>query len=84
MSDLVIIACPPYPELKEAPEDQPHSELFDCPKCKKQMWLSGKKRGAIMFHAVLEKEILLACYDCIRVYASENPEFFSGSEMVNI
>lgn len=82
--DLAMIMCPPYPEYKEAPKDQSHSELFDCPKCKNKMWLSQKKKGAIMLASALGKEILLACYDCITKLAEEEPEYFCNSTKVNL
>jgi hypothetical protein len=82
--DLAVIICPPYPEYKEYPKDQSHSELHDCPKCKNQMWLSDKKKGLLMFSSFLGKEILLACYDCITKIAKENPEFFTDSEEVEL
>jgi len=84
MSNFVMIACPPYPQYQTAPEDQPNSELRDCPKCKGKMWLSGKKRGLLMFHAVLKDEIFLACYDCVTKFAKENRGFFDDAEMMKI
>ena len=82
--DLAVIMCPPYPEYKEYPKDQSHSELFDCPKCKGKMWLSEKKKGVLMFASGLGKDILLACYDCITKLAEEDPELFRESEKVDI
>ncbi len=82
--DLAIVMCPPYPEYKEQPRDQSHCELFDCPKCKGKMWLSQKKKGAIMFAAVLGKEIFLACYDCITKLAKNEPELFKDHARVDI
>lgn len=84
MNDAVIIVCPPYPEYKNAPEDQSHSELFDCPKCKQKMWLSEKKKGVLMFSSCLNKEIILACYDCFRKLAKENSCIFSDLIKVDI
>lgn len=82
--DLAIIMCAPYPEYKEQPKDQSHCDLFDCPKCKGKMWLSQKKKGAILYSAAIGREILLACYDCIKRLAKEDPELFKDSERVNI
>ena len=76
--------CPPYPEYKEALKDQSHCELFECPMCKNQMWLSEKKKGALMFSSCLGKEILLGCYDCIKQEVENNPSFFIGSQQVNL
>jgi hypothetical protein len=84
MTDLVVVMCPPYHEYKEAPEDQSYSELQDCPKCKRQMWLSEKKKKLLMFAACLEKDILLACYDCITQMAKDDPSLFTESEQVNL
>lgn len=82
--DLVIFMCPPYPEYKEAPKDHSHSELRDCPRCKEKMWLSEKKKGALMFASCIGKEILLACYTCITRLAKEEPELFTESKRVDL
>lgn len=82
--DLVIIMCPPYPEYKEAPKDQSHCELFECPKCKEKMWLSEKKKGALMFSSCIGKEILLGCYDCIKKTIESDPSFFTDIKQVNL
>jgi len=82
--DLAIVMCPPYPEYKEAPKDQSHSELFDCPKCKGKMWLSEKKKGVLMFVSSTGSNILLACYNCITALAMEKPEYFIDSERVDL
>lgn len=83
-SDLVVVMCPPYPEYKEAPKDQSHSELRDCPKCKSQMWLSEKKKGLLLFASCLNKEILLACYHCITKMAEKDPSIFMDSKKVDL
>ena len=70
--DSIAIACPPYPQYEDAPKDQSHSELRECPKCKGQMWLSEKKKGYLAFNALLNKEIILGCYDCITKMVEEN------------
>ena len=82
--ECTVIICPPYPEYKEAPTDQSHSELFDCPKCDQKMWLSEKKKGILMFASCIKQDILLACYDCIKKMAKEQPEFFVNSERVDL
>jgi hypothetical protein len=38
----------------------------------------------LAFSAVANKEILLACYDCIKRLAKEDPELFAGHEMVRL
>ncbi len=82
--DLVILMCPPYPEYKTPPEDQSHSELFDCPKCNEKMWLSEKKKGVIMFASCLDKEILLACYSCIKKIVEADPSLILESNKVDL
>ena len=77
-NDAVIVMCPPYPEYKEAPKDQSHSELFDCPKCKNKMWLSEKKKGVLMFVSCLDREIIFACYNCITKMVEEDPSMIDG------
>jgi len=83
-NDLVIVMCPPYSDYPEAPKDQSHSELFDCPKCKKKMWLSEKKKGLLMFSSCLNKEILLACYHCITKIVEQDPSIFMDSKRVDL
>ena len=65
-NDLVVFMCPPYPKHKNPPSDHSKSELRDCPKCNGKMWLSDKKKGALLFASCLNKEVLLGCYDCIK------------------
>jgi hypothetical protein len=76
MKDLSIIVCPPLSDYPEAPKDQSHCELFDCPKCKQKMWLSEKIKGVIMFSAVSGNDIFLACYRCLEKLVKDDPEFF--------
>lgn len=82
--DYVIVMCPPYPEYKEQPEDQSLCELRDCPKCDGKMWLSEKKKGILMSYACLQKEIILACYNCITELAKKNREMFTGATRVHL
>jgi len=82
--DLAIIICPPYPEYKEAPKDQSHSELRDCPKCKEKMWLSEKKKGVLMFASCLGKDIFLSCYDCFKKHAENGDLGVDSIRMVKI
>lgn len=83
-NELVIIMCPPYSEYEEAPNDQSHCELFDCPKCGLKMWLSQKKKGVLMFASCLGSDILFGCYDCIRERAANEPSLFINSETVDL
>ena len=82
--DLVVVMCPPLADYPEAPKDQSHSDLWDCPKCKAKMWLSEKKKGLLMFASCLEKEILLACYHCITKMVAEDPSIFMDSKKIDI
>lgn len=63
-NEVVMIICPPHSDYPEAPTDQSHSELFDCPECKNKMWISYKKRGVLAFASCVDKDIILACYHC--------------------
>lgn len=83
-NDLVIVMCPPHSDYPEAPKDQSHSELFDCPKCKNQMWLSKKKKGALMFASCIGKDIILACYHCITKMAEKDPALFLQSKKMDL
>ncbi len=83
-NDMVIVMCPPHSDYPEAPKDQSHSDLRDCPKCKSKMWLSEKKKGLLLFASVLNKEIILACYHCITKMAEKNPSMFMDSKKVDI
>jgi ssDNA-binding Zn-finger/Zn-ribbon topoisomerase 1 len=84
MTDLAIVMCPPLSDYAEYPEDQSYSTLVDCPKCKQEMWLSSKKKGLLLFLACINKEILLACYHCIKKIAQDDPTLFTDSEKVKI
>lgn len=83
-NDLVAIMCPPLSDYPEPPQEQPHSELFDCPKCKEKMWLSQKKKGALLFASCLQKTILLGCYHCIKQELTENPKIFTEIKKVDL
>jgi hypothetical protein len=83
-SEAVVVMCPPLSDYPEAPKDQSHSELFDCPKCKEKMWLSDKKKKMLLFSACLNKDIIIACYHCITKMVYEDPEQFANHLQVNI
>jgi hypothetical protein len=62
-NDKVYIQCPSlnyFPELSEGVE----ADLVECPKCKKPMWLTARKKKLIVFAALADKDIVLACFDC--------------------
>jgi uncharacterized protein YbaR (Trm112 family) len=80
----VVIMCPPLADYPEAPKDQSHSELFDCPKCKQKMWLSEKKKGALLFSACINKDIVLACYHCITKMVDKDPSIVMQSKKVDL
>lgn len=82
--DLLIVMCPPYPEYETPPNDQSHSELFDCPKCHGEMWLSEKKKGVLMFASCIGQDIFLACYTCINEEVKNDPSFFGNPLQVNL
>lgn len=82
--DLVIVMCPPLSSYPEAPKDQSHSELFDCPKCKQKMWLSEKKKGVLMFASCVGKAILLGCYGCIKEKVESESSLFLDSKKVDL
>ena len=84
MSELVIIACPPYPEYKEQPKDQSECTLTDCPHCDGKMWLSQRKKGVLMFMAVAMRDIYLGCYDCFKEKVKENPDILERSQVAQI
>lgn len=79
--NTVYIICPPYPEYKEQPKDMSKCELFDCGHCKGKMWLSERKKGVLMFAAVFNKDIFLACYNCFEKHTKENPIELKEIEM---
>ncbi len=84
MKGSAMFPCPPLKDYPEAPKDQSHSELFDCPKCNQKMWLSEKKKDAILFCAGVGKEIVLACYHCITEIAESDPESILTSHRVDL
>ena len=72
--DLVVIMCPPHPEYKEPPSNHSVSELRDCGHCKSKMWLSQKKKGLLLFSALLHKDIFVGCYTCAKKFLIENSD----------
>ncbi len=84
MSNVVIIPCPPKSDYPESPKDQSKSELHDCPKCNEKMWLSEKKQDALESLSRANKEIILACYHCIKELVDERPELILNASKVNI
>lgn len=82
--DLVIIMCPPLSSYKDAPRDQSQCELFDCPKCKEKMWLSQKKKGALMMASFIGSEVFLCCYDCLKKEVMRDPTFFVDSKQIDL
>ncbi len=83
-NDLLVIICPPLSDFPEAPKEHSHCELFDCPKCKEKMWLSEKKKKVLLIASLMDKQIILACYHCIKKMSKQNPSLFKESEMVNL
>lgn len=83
-TDMVMVMCPPLSDYPEAPKDQSHSELRECPKCKEQMWLSEKKKGALLFSALINKDIVLACYRCITKMVEADPTLVKGAKQVDL
>lgn len=83
-NDTVIIMCPPHSDYTEPLEDQSHSELFDCPKCKEKMWLSQKKKGVLMMASCINKKIILGCYHCIKRMVKDDPSLFLESKRVDL
>lgn len=83
-NDLVMIPCPDLKSYPEAPKDQSASDLFECPKCKEKMWLSQKKKGAIMFSAAIGKKIILACYPCMTEMVENDHALILDAKQVNL
>lgn len=82
--DAVMIMCPTLADYKEAPIDQSPCEPFDCPKCKEKMWLSAKKKGVILFAALVEREVILACYNCITKMAEAGELPLLDAQQINL
>ena len=79
-----MFPCPDLKSYPEAPKDQSKSELFDCPSCKEQMWLSEKKKGALLFSALINKDIVLACYRCVTKMVEADPSLVMGAKQVDL
>jgi hypothetical protein len=80
----LIIICPAYPEYKERPEDQSQCELFDCPKCKSQMWLSKLKKSELLFASLIGRKIILCCYNCLIILIKEDPSILKDADRVDL
>lgn len=76
--DLLIIMCPPLADYPEAPKDQSHSELCDCPRCGEKMWLSEKKNNLLSSCPAKETELLILCYRCLTYMAKKDPSFMDA------
>lgn len=61
----VIIPCPPLSDYKEQPADQSLCTAEPCPLCKKDMWLSEKKKACIQVAKSMEREVFVGCYRCV-------------------
>lgn len=48
------------------------------------MWLSEKKKGALLFASCIKKDILLGCYDCIKKHVEANAEDFKKTHRVDL
>ena len=56
-----FIGCIPLWAHAEHPSDQSPCEIWDCPGCKKPMWVSEKKRA----HAATHENIEIYCFYCV-------------------
>lgn len=83
-NEAIMVACPNYKDFPEAPKDQSHSELFDCPTCKEKMWLSEKKKEILQFGSCSDRHIILGCYPCIKKFLQEDPTLLQNAKTVNI
>ncbi len=82
--DILIIFCPPLSQYESQPNDQSKCELIDCPNCKKPMWLSEKKKGAIAVSYEFKKDILLLCYICMKEKIMKNPDIMKDHKLINL
>ena len=62
-----FIGCLPVWAHKTHPPDQVGCEIWNCPKCKKPMWVSQRKRVHISLHQNVE----IYCLTCIAEEANE-------------
>jgi len=81
---LFVFMCPTLSDYKKPPKKELDSELFDCPKCNKKMWLSKKKKKALLFAALLNQDIMLGCYYCIKKQTEGEPVLFKNSWQTGI
>jgi hypothetical protein len=83
----IIIPCPPLSNYKEQPNDQSVCTAEPCPLCDKNMWLSLKKKAMIEAAELAEREIFLACYNCITRALEKSDKFrdlISKTRQVNL
>lgn len=73
--NVIIIPCPPLSSYKEQPGDQSECTAEPCPLCKENMWLSLKKKEMIEAAELAEREIFLACYNCITSNLEKSDKF---------
>jgi hypothetical protein len=72
-ADVLVFFCAPYSRYPTKPEDYSPSKLVDCPHCNEKMWLTEKKEAIISANK-MDKEIILACFDCFIQIANDRPE----------
>lgn len=80
----VIIMCPPLADYAHPPRDMSNCERFDCPQCRKPMWLSEKKKAWCAISKSLNKEVHLMCYICIEKYVKSGKFELDTFKQVNI
>lgn len=69
-----IIMLPPIRKFPESPKDQPGCIEIICPHCKKEAWISKKKRDL----RLKLKKCTIICYDCLEDLAIKG--FFKNSD----
>lgn len=82
--NIGVIVCPPLSKFKEQPSYMSTCTLEDCPKCGNKMWLSENKKSLIKTFNSLPSELIIGCYDCMRDFFKENPEYLVNAGMLDI
>jgi hypothetical protein len=71
--NVVFLMLPPIRKFPQPPAHQAGCVEHICPLCKKEAWISAKKR-ALWLHV----DCFVACYDCIEKQTGTQKNFFKS------
>lgn len=79
---LFIIMGFALSDWQDPPYDQPGCKIVKCPNCKREMWLSEKKRFTAK--ECPKEDLILVCNKCFEKIVMDNPGFFKKTKFMDI